>query len=547
MKTYRLISACLAIILLIAFAGCEVAPTETPDESPAITPSDYTYAGNWAIVSENPDKPVDVFLLYPTTYQGEATTSEIDDAGMREGALAWYDRAGSAFEAAGNIYMPFYRQMNAMWTLTLPEDERVHALANGANKVDAIAAFEYYLTHYNNGKPFILAGHSQGSSTLKELLFDYFVQHPELSEQMIAAYVIGYSVTTEDLERNPAMKFAEGADDTGVIISWNTVAPGADTENLQTLLPNSLAINPISWTRGDDPAPASENLGSFIDGERVMNIADARVDTELGAVITNADRSYAMPEEMSAAFGTGSFHTQDIGFYYYNLRENAINRARKYLDKGNDTGALYRAAVADAMLIDEEEVLPLIEIDAESPHCTWNSDGQVLMITHHSYPESYIEGEEYTLEHGEVWTFTDREIAAWYGENREGVMDWPLRFKQLIGLPGEKTYTHFSALWVNPDDILRPGYEWELADTTGAAGFAQEPSAEYKAWFDDNIIGSYFDSLYPWTRLGYTYDWAAGGNEYDLSEFLIRENAVTQVEFTKSTDEFLQWLDAEIA
>ncbi len=121
-----------------------------------------------------------------------------------------------------------------------------------------------------------------------------------------------------------------------------------------------------------------------------------------------------------------------------------------------------------------------------------------------------------------------------------------MRFKQLIGLPGEKTYTHFSAIWVNPDDILRPGYEWELSDTTGAAGFAREPSAEYKAWFDDNIIGSYFDSLYPWTRLGYTYDWAAGGNEYGLSEFLIRENAVTQVEFTKSTDEFLQWLEAEI-
>ncbi len=331
MKPKIFAAAMIALLLLATLSGCETAPAVTPAQSPAIAASDYADAGNWAIVAENPDKPVDVFLLYPTTYQGEATTSEIGDVGMREGALAWYERAGSAFEAAGNIYMPFYRQMNAMWTLTLPEDERAHALANGANKVDAIAAFEHYLTHYNNGRPFILAGHSQGSSTLKELLFDYFMQHPELAERMIAAYVIGYSVTADDLERNPAMKFAEGADDTGVIISWNTVSPGADTENLQTLLPGSLAINPISWTRGDEHAAASENLGSFIDGKRVMNLADARVDTQLGAVITNADLSYAMPEEMSAAFGTGSFHTQDIGFYYYNLRENAINRAQKYL------------------------------------------------------------------------------------------------------------------------------------------------------------------------------------------------------------------------
>ncbi len=330
MKVKRLTAAILTLLMLAALTGCRTEPAETSE----IAASDYADADNWAIVSENPDKPVDVFLLCPTTYQGEATTSEIDDAVMREGALAWYERAGSAFEAAGNIYMPFYRQMNAMWTLTLPEDERVHTLANGANKVDCIAAFEYYLEHYNNGKPFILAGHSQGSSTLKELLFDYFTQHPELAERMVAAYVIGYSVTEDDLERNPTMKFAEGADDTGVIISWNTVAPGADTENLQTLLPNALAINPISWTRGEEPAAASDNLGSMIDGEKVMNLADARVDTTLGVVICNADLSYAMPEEMSAAFGTGSFHGKDIEFYYYNLQENAINRTQKYLSAG---------------------------------------------------------------------------------------------------------------------------------------------------------------------------------------------------------------------
>ena len=30
---------------------------------------------------------------------------------------------------------------------------------------------------------------------------------------MVAAYVIGYSITKDDLEANPALKFAEGADD----------------------------------------------------------------------------------------------------------------------------------------------------------------------------------------------------------------------------------------------------------------------------------------------------------------------------------------------
>ena len=206
---------------------------------------------------------------------------------------------------------------------------------------------------------------------------------------------------------------------------------------------------------------------------------------------------------------------------------------------------LYQAAVLDAMVITDDEIMPLAAITKDSPMCTWDEDGCVLMLTYHSYPDSYLAGEDYTLTYGAVWTFTDREIVKWYQANKDGVTDWPLRFKQLIGLPEERTYTHFSALWTNPDDMIRPGYAWKLADTTGAAAFLEEPSEEYKAWFDSNIIWSYFDSSYPWTRLGYTYDWAEGSGKYGLSEFLIRKDAVTKVEFTLSTEEFLAWLESQ--
>ena len=206
---------------------------------------------------------------------------------------------------------------------------------------------------------------------------------------------------------------------------------------------------------------------------------------------------------------------------------------------------LYQAAVIDAMVIEDDDILPLVAITKDSPMCSWDEDGCVLMLTHHSYPDSYVAGEEYTLTYGAVWTFTDKEIAKWHKDNKSGVTDWELRFKQLIGLPEERTYTHFSALWTNPDDIIRPGYAWRLTDAVGAAAFVEEPSEEYKAWFDGNIIWSYFDSAYPWTRLGYTYDWAAGSGKYGLSEFLIRKNAVTEVAFTLSTEEFLSWLESQ--
>ena len=56
------------------------------------------------------------------------------------------------------------------------------------------------------------------------------------------------------------------------------------------------------------------------------------------------------------------------------------------------------------------------------------------------------------------------------------------------------------------------------------------------------LSGPIFDSAYPWTRLGYTYDWADNGQEYGLSEFLIRQGAEVEVAFTMTTEEFIAWL-----
>ena len=114
-------------------------------------------------------------------------------------------------------------------------------------------------------------------------------QNPEVYNRMIAAYVIGYSITPEYLSNNPHLKFAQNATDTRVIISYNTEAPIVAGRN-PVVLPGALAINPISWTRGEATASAAENLGSIemnTDGKMVplKNYADARVDIARGVVI----------------------------------------------------------------------------------------------------------------------------------------------------------------------------------------------------------------------------------------------------------------------
>ncbi len=119
-------------------------------------------------------------------------------------------------------------------------------------RTDVYAALDYFFEHLNDGRPFILAGHSQGSVMLKIALTDYFKEHTDYLERMVAAYVIGFSITKEDLEINPALKFAEGEDDTGVIVSWNLEGPENKNEENAVVIENAIAINPLNWKRDDN-------------------------------------------------------------------------------------------------------------------------------------------------------------------------------------------------------------------------------------------------------------------------------------------------------
>lgn len=208
--------------------------------------------------------------------------------------------------------------------------------------------------------------------------------------------------------------------------------------------------------------------------------------------------------------------------------------------------SLFADAVEDAMVAQPDEIKPLVVLDKKDDRVTWNQQGdKVLLLSWHKYPESYVEGSEITLEYGPVWTFTDKEIIAWYQENQKGVTDWDMRLRQLIGLMPDSMYTHMTAFWADPKDVVRPAYCQDTTHDDMATTFTEEPSEEYLTWFNGNIVSSYFEGSYPWTRLGYTYDWAVPGKEYGLTEFLIAKDAPVTVEFTKSTADFLKWMEEE--
>lgn len=203
---------------------------------------------------------------------------------------------------------------------------------------------------------------------------------------------------------------------------------------------------------------------------------------------------------------------------------------------------LYAEAVKDAITVEKEEILPVVSLDKDSPYGLYDEQGRVLLLTFHKYPDSYPDGADVKIEWGEVWTFTGGELADWYKESKDGVTDWPARLRQLIGLTPDNTSSHFTAMWVKPEDVKRPAYVQDIGNVTMTSSLAESTDEAFKEWFDSNIVWSYFDSTYPWTRLGYTYDWADNGKEYGLSEFLVASGSEVEVAYTVTTEEMLSML-----
>lgn len=318
------------VLFCIALAGCG---DGGENNSSQLKATDYSRAEHWLALPDS-EKAVDVFYLYPTAWEKVDETdpniNEIDNESMQIGSQIALERQASAFSTVGNIFAPYYRQVDGHHILNIPTLAEREALIAGSPSLDAMAAFDYYINHYNDGRPFILAGHSQGSNVLLNLLADYMSDHPQVYHRMIAAYVIGYSVTEKYLEDNRHLAFATGDEDTNVIISYNTQAANLDEGANPVVLAGAMAINPINWSRDETLATTAQGLGSYLpiagNMTTVVQYADAQVDREKGVIITTAADSGLLMD-----FGSGIFHRYDYAFYYYNLRANAAQRVAAFM------------------------------------------------------------------------------------------------------------------------------------------------------------------------------------------------------------------------
>ena len=337
-KTILKLPFCLLcpLYLVVLMIGCQK-DNDSPQSQSDI---DYSLPERWLYLPQEATtlKLADSFYLYPTTAHDTLLSVDhiclIDDPQMETGAASAFARQASAFVPVGNIYAPFYRQADVPYILNISSENREKIISQ-IPSYDAIAAFDYYINHYNNGRPFILAGHSQGSNVLRYVIQNYLLNHKDVYNRMIAAYLIGYPVTKEFIEEHN-LQFATGADDTGVIISYNTQAPDV-LPGTNPVVGNIVGqvINPISWTCDETVAPKEDNLGSVLPDLQTMqpymamNYADAKIDLTQGVLICSTADEDGL-SVIPTGFSKGIYHSFDYPFYYVNLQQNAANRVSQF-------------------------------------------------------------------------------------------------------------------------------------------------------------------------------------------------------------------------
>ena len=120
-----------------------------------------------------------------------------------------------------------------------------------------------------------------------------------------------------------------------------------------------------------------------------------------------------------------------------------------------------------------------------------------------------------------------------------------LRLKQLFGLPPNVEKNYFVEFWVKPQDLFRPCPDSEIADISCGLAFPENVSDEHKKWINNQRLESYYnrtwDKNYPWTQLGYTYDWHPKNKKHrGLSEFVIGANRDVIVNHVYTTAEYCE-------
>ncbi len=308
-------------------------------------PADLSPAG--VSVPEQGSLPIDVFYVHPTGYLAPISwISPMDPNSGTEENVDWVmANQASAYNGCCNVYAPRYRQAN-IFAYFGSETEREEIL--GFAYQDVKRAFEYYLENYNNGKPFVLASHSQGTHHSMHLLSDV-IDGSDLHERMVAAYLIGAVNIPLSPEWFGSMENIEpcyGESDLGCVIHWDTIPEGGAAVGRPA---PSICTNPLSWSLDEEAASVEQHAGVVIPQHSYNLFTTGAEDPAQGKVFDTLDapimgltgaqcRDGTLfvdrlddPSFGESGFAGMSYHLFDYNVFYMNIHENARLRAETFL------------------------------------------------------------------------------------------------------------------------------------------------------------------------------------------------------------------------
>lgn len=317
--------------------------SESTKTSPSSKDIDYSNLDNWAAhpwkhdMSDSvpeplrnnyiPDSTVDIFFLHPTSYldkdmpygwNAPINNDEINNTTDNRAIL----NQASVFNAAGRVFAPRYRQAN--YFAYFPTDTAAALAAFDKAYADIKAAFEYYLLHYNNGRPIIIASHSQGTTHAIRLLKEFF-DSGALKNKLVAAYLVGIPVKPNDFKHIPA---CSTPDQTGCVCSWRTLKEGFEPDYVQKENFTAVVTNPLTWSADKPVASRKENPGSIL--LKFNKVLPGIVNAEVhdGVLWVQKPKFFG-----NILYTNPNYHIADYNLFYVSIRNNVKEREQAYLLK----------------------------------------------------------------------------------------------------------------------------------------------------------------------------------------------------------------------
>jgi Protein of unknown function (DUF3089) len=264
------------------------------------------------------DSTADVFFIHPTTFTGlneEKWNADINDATIN----AKTDYSTILYQASAfneyRVFAPRYRQAHIRAYYTT--DTAMALQAFDLAYADIKTAFQYYLDHYNNGRPVIIASHSQGSTHAQRLLKDFF-ENSNLKSRLVVAYIAGMYIPGTYFTD---LKMCSDSLQTGCICGWRTFKKGYEPAFIKKEKGSGWVTNPLSWTTTTEYAASTLNKGSVLRNFNQVNYSVTGAQIHEGVLWIGR-----LHVPGGFLLKMKNFHIGDINIFYLNIREDVKRR-----------------------------------------------------------------------------------------------------------------------------------------------------------------------------------------------------------------------------